>query len=82
VKAMNDKLKQIGNIAKNKTWVSFLHENHPYSLLHWSIAGVHQEPKDVWLLQDEMTFETREFATLNDALEWMEKHMKHITEIL
>ncbi|RAK22264.1 uncharacterized protein DUF2552 [Anoxybacillus vitaminiphilus] len=79
---MNDKLKQIGNIAKNKTWVSFLHENHPYSLLHWSIAGVYQEPKDVWLLQDEMTFETREFATLNDALEWMAKHMEHITEVL
>ncbi|WP_044747931.1 DUF2552 family protein [Bacillus alveayuensis] len=79
---MNDKLKQIGNIAKNKTWVSFLHENHPYSLLHWSIAGAYQESKDVWLLQDEMTFETKEFATLHDALEWMATHMEHITEIL
>jgi hypothetical protein len=78
---MNDKIKRIGNIAKNKTWVSFLHENHPYSLLHWSIAGVYQERKDVWLLQDEMTFETTEFNTLDEALAWMAEHMKEITEI-
>ena len=79
---MNDKLKQISNIAKNKTWVSFLYENHPYSLLHWSVAGVCQERKDVWLLQDEMTFETKEFATLDEALQWIEEHMHPITEIL
>ncbi|MBA2873342.1 DUF2552 family protein [Thermaerobacillus caldiproteolyticus] len=79
---MSDKLKQVANIAKQKTWVSFLYGNDPYSLLHWSIAGIYQEPKDVWLLQDEMTFETKEFATLDEAIEWMEKNMKNITEIL
>ncbi|WP_027407683.1 YqkC family protein [Anoxybacteroides tepidamans] len=79
---MNDKLKQIENIAKQKTWVSFTHENDPYSLLHWSVAGVYQEKKDVWLLQDEMTFETTEFATLDEAIAWMNEHMPHITEIL
>ncbi|QSB50173.1 YqkC family protein [Parageobacillus toebii] len=79
---MKDKLKQIANIAKQKTWVSFLHENDPYSLLHWSIAGVYHEPKDVWLLQNEMTFETKEFATLDEAIAWMDEHMPNITEIL
>jgi len=79
---MNDKLKQIGNIAKSKTWVSFLYENHPYSLLHWSIAGAYQERRDVWLLQDEMTFETQEFPTLDEALQWIAEHMPNITEIL
>ncbi|MCL6587217.1 MAG: YqkC family protein [Anoxybacillus sp.] len=79
---MNDKLKQIANIAKQKTWVSFMHENDPYSLLHWSIAGIYQEPKDVWLLQDEMTFTTTEFATLDEAIHWIKEHMPNITEIL
>lgn len=79
---MNDKLKQIANIAKQKTWVSFMHENDPYSLLHWSIAGIYQEPKDVWLLQDEMTFTTTEFATLDEAIQWIKEHLPNITEIL
>jgi hypothetical protein len=79
---MNDKLKRIENIAKQKTWVSFTHDNDPYSLLHWSVAGIYQDKKDVWLLQDEMTFETTEFATLEDALAWMNEHMPNITEIL
>lgn len=79
---MKDKLKQIANVAKQKTWVSFLHENDPYSLLHWSIAGVYHEPKDVWLLQNEMTFETKEFATLDEAVSWIDEHMPYITEIL
>ncbi|ANB60284.1 DUF2552 family protein [Anoxybacteroides amylolyticum] len=79
---MNDKLKQIANIAKQKTWVSFMHENDPYSLLHWSIAGIYQEPKDVWLLQDEMTFTTTEFATLDEAIQWIKEHLPNVTEIL
>ncbi|MCZ0754605.1 DUF2552 family protein [Anoxybacillus sp. J5B_2022] len=79
---MNDKLKQIANIAKQKTWVSFMHENDPYSLLHWSIAGIYQEKKDVWLLQDEMTFATTEFATLDEAIQWIKEHLPNVTEIL
>ena len=53
---MDKKLHTLQNIANERTWASFLNDNHPYSLLHWSIAGVGQEPKDVWLLQDESNF--------------------------
>jgi hypothetical protein len=79
---MEQKLKTIKNIAINKTWVSFMNDNHPYSLLHWSVAGVNHEPKDVWLLQDEVTFEDREFSTIDEALAWLKEHMPNITEIL
>lgn len=79
---MKSKFNTIKNIAMNKTWVSFLNENHPYSLLHWSVAGVHQDPKDVWLLQDEMTFEVKEFETIDLALKWMEENFKDVTDVL
>ncbi|MCM3440887.1 DUF2552 family protein [Metabacillus halosaccharovorans] len=79
---MKDQLRAIKNVALNKTWVSFLHENHPYSLLHWSIGGVHDETKDVWLLQDEMSFEAQEFPTIDEAIQWMEKNMENISDIL
>lgn len=79
---MNSKLKAIKNVAENKTWASFLNNNHPYSLLHWSIAGINQEPKDVWLLQDEMTFEVREFETIDLALNWIEENFKDLTDVL
>lgn len=79
---MSDKIQSIKNVARDKTWVSFLHANHPYSLLHWSIGGTESVQKDVWLLQDEMTFETREFQTLDDALSWISEHLKEITDIL
>ncbi|MCY7912693.1 DUF2552 family protein, partial [Bacillus haynesii] len=55
---MNQKVKSLKQTAQNKTWASFLHQNHPYTLLHWSIGGTESVKKDVWLLQDEMTFET------------------------
>lgn len=80
--SMNNKLNTIKNIAENKTWVSFLNENHPYSLLHWSVAGVNQEQKNVWLLQDEVTFEVQEFETIGFALTWIEENMKEITDVL
>lgn len=79
---MNSKLKAIKNIAVNKTWVSFLNENQPYSLLHWSVAGINQDPKDVWLLQDEMTFEAQEFETIDLALKWIEENFKDVTDVL
>ncbi|WLR44274.1 DUF2552 family protein [Bacillus carboniphilus] len=79
---MEKKLKSLRNIALNKTWVSFTNENHPYSLLHWSIGGVEVNKKDVWLLQDEMTFETQEFETIDQALSFIEVHLKEITEVL
>ncbi|GMB07763.1 uncharacterized protein DUF2552 [Thermolongibacillus altinsuensis] len=79
---MKDQLNRIYKIAKEKTWVSFLCENHPYSLLHWSVAGFHEDGRDVWLLQDEMTFETKSFVSLDEALKWIEEHMNNITEIL
>lgn len=79
---MKDSLQSLKNIALNKTWVSFLYDNHPYSLMHWSIGGMDQSKKNVWLLQDEMTFEAQEFPTIDDALKWIEENMKDITDIL
>nr|WP_309101062.1 DUF2552 family protein [Fredinandcohnia onubensis] len=79
---MSSKLKTIRNIAEDKTWVSFLHDNHPYSLLHWSIAGVNHDQKDVWLLQDEVTFKVQEFETIELALTWIDENLKDITDIL
>ena len=79
---MKNKLTTIKNIAENKTWVSFLNENHPYSLLHWSVAGANQEQKNVWLLQDEVTFEVQEFDTISLALSWINDNMKEITDVL
>ncbi|WP_243386426.1 DUF2552 family protein [Bacillus kexueae] len=79
---MKDKFQSLKNIALNKTWVSFLYENHPYSLMHWSIGGMESEQKDVWLLQDEMTFEAKEFASIDEAIGWMREHMPAITEVL
>lgn len=42
---MDKQLRTLRNIANERTWASFLNDNHPYSLLHWSIAGVGQESK-------------------------------------
>lgn len=79
---MNKQLRTLQNIATERTWVSFLNENHPYSLLHWSIAGVQQEVKDVWLLQDEVTFQTTEFPSLDEAVRWISENMDQVTEVL
>jgi len=79
---MDQKLNQIKKIAQNKTWVSFLSDNHPYSLLHWSVAGITNSQKDVWLLQDEMTFEAEEFESIEMALSWINDNLKEITDIL
>ncbi|MBO9129783.1 DUF2552 family protein [Bacillus sp. 165] len=79
---MNKKLKSIKNIAVDRTWVSFLNNNHPYSLLHWSIAGINQDAKDVWLLQDEVTFQTTEFPSLDEAVQWIGKNMNDVTDVL
>ncbi|MCY7765408.1 YqkC family protein [Bacillus inaquosorum] len=79
---MEQKLKSMKNTAQNKTWVSFLNQNHPYTLLHWSIGGVESIKKDVWLLQDEMTFETQEFTTIDLAIEWIRENMDGITDVL
>ncbi|MDQ0231874.1 DUF2552 family protein [Metabacillus malikii] len=79
---MNKQLKSIKNVALNRTWVSFLHDNHPYSLLHWSIGGSHDVTKDVWLLQDEMTFEAQEFPTIDEAIAWIDLHMEKISDVL
>nr|WP_255573158.1 YqkC family protein [Anoxybacillus sp. ST4] len=79
---VNDQVNRLRKIAKEKTWVSFLYNNHPYSLLHWSVAGFSNDERDVWLLQDEMTFETQSFVQLDEALAWIEQHMPNITDIL
>ncbi|ASB88600.1 DUF2552 family protein [Bacillus sonorensis] len=79
---MNQKVKSLKQTAQNKTWVSFLHQNHPYSLLHWSIGGTESVQKDVWLLQDEMTFETKEFDKLESAIVWISENMNDITDVL
>lgn len=79
---MSKKLHTIQAIAKDKKWVSFLYDYQPYSLLHWSKAGVEEEEKDAWLLQDEMTFEMQEFATLEEAMTWIAENMKDVTDIL
>lgn len=79
---MNKQLRTLQNIAKERTWVSFLNDNHPYSLLHWSIAGVQQEVKDVWLLQDEVTFQTTEFPSLDEAVKWISENMDQVTDVL
>ena len=46
------------------------------------IAGVGQESKDVWLLQDEVTFQTTEFPTLDDAIKWISENMEQVTDVL
>ena len=46
------------------------------------IAGVGQEAKDVWLLQDEVTFQTTEFPTLDDAMQWISENMEQVTDVL
>ncbi|HDX9579374.1 TPA: DUF2552 family protein [Bacillus pseudomycoides] len=79
---MNKQLRTLQNIATERTWVSFLNNNHPYSLLHWSIAGVQQEAKDVWLLQDEVTFQTTEFPSLDEAVKWISENMDQVTDVL
>lgn len=79
---MNKQLRILQNVAQERTWVSFLNENHPYSLLHWSIAGVQKDAKDVWLLQDEVTFQVSEFESLDAAIEWIAEHMKDVTDVL
>ncbi|MGM0746746.1 DUF2552 family protein [Bacillus atrophaeus] len=79
---MDQKLKSIKQTAQHKTWVSFLNKNHPYSLLHWSIGGAESIEKDVWLLQDEMTFDTQEFTTIDLAINWIGENMDGITDVL
>ncbi|MFC4324084.1 DUF2552 family protein [Litchfieldia salsa] len=79
---MNQKLKTIKNVAENKTWVSFLSDNHPLSLLHWSVAGSDMEQKDVWLIQDEVTFEAKEFETIDLAIAYIEENYTEITDVL
>ncbi|MDA7027075.1 DUF2552 family protein [Bacillus sp. CLL-7-23] len=79
---MKQMIKSLQQTAQNKTWVSFLHQNHPYSLLHWSIGGTESLQKDVWLLQDEMTFETKEFDTIEAAIVFISENMSDITDIL
>ncbi|NPC93169.1 DUF2552 family protein [Bacillus sp. WMMC1349] len=79
---MKQMMKSLQQTAQNKTWVSFLHQNHPYSLLHWSIGGTESLQKDVWLLQDEMTFETKEFDTIEAAIVFISENMSDITDIL
>lgn len=79
---MKERLASIKNVALNRTWVSFLNDNHPYSLMHWSIGGSHEDTKDVWLLQDEMSFEAQEFPTIEKALQWMEANMEDISDVL
>ncbi|KZZ86170.1 MULTISPECIES: DUF2552 family protein [Bacillaceae] len=77
-----DKFQSMKNIAQDKTWVSFLNNNHPFSLMHWSIGGIHDEQKNVWLLQDEMTFQAQEFPTIDDAITWMRENMEDVTDVL
>ncbi|AZB43444.1 DUF2552 domain-containing protein [Bacillus sp. FJAT-42376] len=77
-----DKFQSMKNIAQDKTWVSFLNNNHPFSLMHWSIGGIHDEQKNVWLLQDEMTFQAQEFPTIDDAIAWMRENMEDVTDVL
>ncbi|WP_028399558.1 DUF2552 family protein [Ectobacillus panaciterrae] len=79
---MNEKMNTLKTIAQERTWVSFLNNNHPYSLLHWSIAGVQKDQKDVWLLQDEVTFETKEFANIDQAVAWIDDNMQDVTDVL
>jgi hypothetical protein len=79
---VKERLASIKNVALNRTWVSFLNDNHPYSLMHWSIGGVHEDTKDVWLLQDEMSFEAQEFPTIEKALQWMDENMEDISDVL
>ncbi|WP_096153546.1 MULTISPECIES: DUF2552 family protein [Bacillus] len=79
---MSDKTKSLKNIAAQKTWVSFLNHNHPYTLLHWSIGGINHDDKDVWLIQDEVTFEVQEFESLDAAIEWIKANMDGITDVL
>lgn len=76
------KINSLKNVAQSKTWASFLNNNHPYSLLHWSIGGINHEDKDVWLLQDEVTFEVQEFENLDVAVEWISENMDGITDVL
>ena len=78
---MDQKLKVIQNTAQNKTWVSFLNNNHPYSLLHWSIGGM-DSVKRTSGFQDEVTFETEEFPTLELAVSWIKENMEHVTDVL
>ncbi|MDX5475286.1 MAG: YqkC family protein [Bacillaceae bacterium] len=79
---MSDKTKSLKNIAAQKTWASFLNHNHPYTLLHWSIGGINSEEKDVWLIQDEVTFQVQEFESLDAAIEWIKGNMDGITDVL
>ncbi|WP_223702325.1 DUF2552 family protein [Sutcliffiella deserti] len=78
----SNKINILRNMAQSKTWASFLNNNHPYSLLHWSIGGINHEDKDVWLLQDEVTFEVQEFEDLDTAVIWITENMNEITDVL
>ena len=79
---MDKQLLTLRNIANERTWASFLNDNHPYSLLHWSLAGGGHEAKEGWFLQDEVTFQTTEFPTLDEAVQWISENMEQVTDVL
>lgn len=79
---MDKQLHTLRNIANERTWASFLNDNHPYSLLHCIHCRCRARGKDVWLLQDEVTFQTTEFPTLDDAMQWISENMEQVTDVL
>ncbi|MDI5791011.1 DUF2552 family protein [Bacillus licheniformis] len=78
---LNQKVKSLKQTAQNKTWASFYIKSSVYtpSLVN---RRDRVRQKDVWLLQDEMTFETKEFDTIETAISWIGDHMSDITDIL
>lgn len=46
------------------------------------IGGAESVQKDVWLLQDEMTFKAQEFTTIDLAIDWIGENMDGITDVL
>ncbi|WP_416827113.1 DUF2552 family protein [Ectobacillus polymachus] len=77
---MNEVYKKIQVIALERTWVSFLHENHPYTLLRWSISSMKDEMEE-WLLQNEITFEIKKFSNVDEAMYFIMQNM-YSTDIL
>ncbi|WP_379966610.1 DUF2552 family protein [Ectobacillus sp. sgz5001026] len=77
---MNETYEKMKEIAMERTWVSFLNENHPYTLLQWSVSSM-TEHRDVWLLQNEVTFETETFSNVEEAMKFIIQNMPCITDI-
>lgn len=77
---MNETYEKMKEIAMERTWVSFLNENHPYTLLQWSVSSM-TEHRDVWLLQNEVTFETETFSNVEEAMNFIIQNMPCITDI-